>query len=66
MAHKNRKQATQLELEARFGNYEAWTSETYSEVRGSNGHVVKRIKGATSASEAVAEASALGRVLALV
>lgn len=61
---KNRKQAVELKLEGKFGNYEAWTSETYSEVRGTTGVVVKRFRGMTSSVEAVAAAENLSAVLA--
>lgn len=63
---KNRKQAVELKLEGKFGNYEAWTSETYSEVRGITGVVVKRFKGVTSSIEAVSAAEGLAQVLAKV
>lgn len=63
---KNRKQAVELKLEGKFGNYEAWTSANYSEVRGTKGIVVKRFRGATSSVEAVLTAEDLAAVLATV
>lgn len=64
MAKGNRKQVVELTREQAFGSYEAWTSPTYSEVRGTKGNVVKRIRGLNSAAEARREAQDLAAVFA--